>query len=342
MKKSLKHQSAAQKLSTVNIELTARQNIEANRWDQCVANAPNESPLAYCWVLDHLSPQWTGLIFNDYEGVMPLPTTQHLGLNIIQMPYEVLTLGIFTNSDNLRLLIPYVFDHPLMANYRFISYNGSPSTSKITPSADITIKQTYKLDLNKPYTELVSLFSESHRRNIRKFYKNDLAILTNQHPEAFTKLTTEVAQTRPELYITRDYQKRFDAMVKEALLREMGCEHSVEFDHRVIATAFFLTGTKKCIPFHLANAKGHSMKASFALIDHFIRTHAEEDIYIDFAGSVIPNVAEFNRRFGASPQNYPSLTINRLPLLLRIAKKMRLKHRAQRFLSKKTTPYNNK
>jgi hypothetical protein len=342
MKKNLLHQSAVQKLSTFNIELIARQNIEPTRWDQCVANAPNESPLAYSWVLDHLSPQWNGLIFNDYEGVMPLPSTHHIGLNIIQMPYEVLTLGIFTKSDNLRLLFPYIFDHPLMANYRFISYNGSPSSSKITASAGITIKQTYRLDLNKPYTELVSQFSESHRRNIRKFYKTNLEILNNQHPEAFTKLTTEVAQTRPELYITPAYQKGFDAMVKEALFRKMGCEYSVEFDHQIIATAFFLKGTKKCIPFHLANTKGHSMKASFALIDHFIRTHAEEDIYIDFAGSIIPNVAEFNRRFGAFPQNYPSVTINRLPLLLRLAKKMRLKHRAQRFLSKKTTPYNRK
>ncbi len=328
--------SSEEELSSFNIEIVPRGNIDTTLWDQCVALAPNESPLAYSWVLDCLSPGWEGLIINNYVGVMPLPVSGIGNMSLLQMPHEVLTLGIFSGSGSIRALFPGVLYHRALNKFRFISYNGSPTTSPIIVSPEVTIKQTYELSLNSPYERLKSGFSQSHQRCIRKFHAMNLEILTNQHPGGFTQLTSEISISRPGLYMPSGYRKRFDRLITESINEGRGVSYSVKHQESLVGSAFFLIGERRCIAYHLANTQGKQMKVSFALIDHFVKTHAEKDLTIDFTGSVIPNVATFNRRFGALPKNYPSVTINRLPLLWRMAKKMRIKHHVFRLLSKKT------
>jgi hypothetical protein len=59
----------------------------------------------------------------------------------------------------------------------------------------------------------------------------------------------------------------------------------------------------------------------FLLIDDFIRQNAESNLILDFEGSNIQGIARFYAGFGAEPQTYLSVRINRLPWLLRILKK---------------------
>ncbi len=328
-------QSAEEVLSFYNIGIIPRNNIDITSWDRCVARAPNESPLAYSWVLDSLSPGWEGLIINNYEGVMPLPVSGNKNMKLLQMPHEVLTLGIFSGSAKIRALFPAVLYHRALNKFRFISYNGSPADTSVIVSPEVTIKQTFELNLNHPYNRLKQNFSRSHRRNIRAFDESRLEISVNLHPEGFTGLMAEAGVKRPELYIPGDYLARFDTMIAAALNKGKGIAYSVKIADEMVAAAFFLIGEKRCIAYHVANTRGKQMNVSFGLIDYFIKTHAQKELTIDFAGSVIPNVATFNRRFGAVPKNYPSVTINRLPFLWRMAKKMRLKHHALRLLSKK-------
>jgi len=301
-----------------------RQSIDPDKWDACIRESINETPLAYSWVLDHLSPGWEAIIFGDYKGVMPLPVSSRLGIKILQMPPEVLTLGILSDNSEIIRQFPNILQHPEFSTFRLIAYNGTPFQNAFSDIPGTTIKQTQVLFLNKRYSELHRNFSRSHRRNIRAFHENGGVVEEDSAPTLFTDLLAEIGTKRTEIFMPPRYRKQFNMMARDATSRNQGTTLSVWRQGKPVAAAFFLFGQKRVIPYHIANTEGQHLKASFALIDHFIQKHAESGLKLDFAGSVLPHVAEFNRRFGAVPVPYPSVTINHLPLIVRKIKELKL------------------
>ncbi len=312
------------------VQLVKRASIDSERWDNCVRNALNETPLAYTWVLDQLSPAWEGLIIEDYDGVMPVPVSKSIGIRMIQMPYEVLTLGIFSTLAEIIHLFPAILQHPVFDRFKFISYSGSPSKIFTENISGSITKQTYILDLNKPYADLYNAYSRNHRRSIDAFYSHNHEITEDAEPGNFAKLIKEIGQTRPELFIPSGYLKLFDKMMTTAVQKSKSASYSVWHEGQLVGASFFLTGNKRIIPYHVANSKGRVFKTSFALIDQGIKNNSGKEMILDFAGSVLPNVATFNRRFGARTAPYQSVTINRLPLPLKLAKKSNLLYNLKR------------
>lgn len=313
------------------INLVPRHRVDAMKWDACIRHSKNESPLAYSWVLDLLSPGWEGLIIGDYAGVMPLPTSKRLGFRMLQMPPEVLTLGIFSNSPEIIQMFPFILYHPLFSKFRFISYNGSPFHGENPVLRGITTKYTFELYLNKSYSDLFQAYSRNHRRSIRAFFDRGFEIITDNNPGAFTSLVAELGKKRPELFMPAEYLSRFESMTAMALNKTPSTTSSVWFHGKLIGASFFLSGATRIIPFHAANEEGRVYKTSFALIDNFIKKNAGKEKILDFAGSVLPNVASFNRRFGAVATPYSSATINRLPLPVRMAKEANLLFRVKKY-----------
>jgi len=324
MKRSNNISATPGMINNLPLRIMPRHSIEVNRWDDCVGKSKNESPLAYCEILDILTPDWYGVIIGDYTGVMPLPVVRQLGFAMIQMPQEVISLGIFSPDPQIIDSFPVIFDQPVFAGFKFINYNGSPTYSEITTIPGCRIKQTFELYLNTGYEKIYQGYSRTHRRNIKAFHDSGLHIDSTPCPGVFTSLIAEIGKTRPELYMPPSYRKRFEDMTRYALENDMGETLSVRKNNQLIGGVFFLKGKQRVIPYHLATPEGRKFKTSFALIDHFIKTHSGQDIIIDFAGSVLPNVATFNRRFGARPVPYCSVTLNRLPWPLKMAKNKNL------------------
>ncbi len=297
-----------------------RNAIDTRKWDSCLNRSINETPVAYSRVLDQLSQGWEGIIIGDYEGIMPLPVTKRGGFKLIQMPQEVTTLGLFSENPGITGLFPEIFNHPCFSEFRFISYNGHPGTTENPEIPGTFNKKTYELNLNKPYEELYRAYSRSHRRSIKAFYESHLSINSEPFPAAYTTLLAEIGKKRPELMMPRNYRKKFATMTEEALKNTDSSTYSIRHNGRLIGASFFFKTKNRTIPYHMANEVGRKFKTSFALIDHFIKEHAETNTVLDFAGSVIPKVAEFNKRFGAEEVPYCTLYFNKLPLFLKTIK----------------------
>ena len=78
------------------IQLVHHANIDFEQWDMCISSAVNSEIYAYSWFLDCVSPQWSALILNDYEAVMPLPIKSKYGIRYIVQPPFCQKLGIFS------------------------------------------------------------------------------------------------------------------------------------------------------------------------------------------------------------------------------------------------------
>ncbi len=324
------------------LRLLARDQIDAPKWNVCVARSANETPLGYTQALDFIAPGWQGVIVDDYEGVMPLPVSKTMGTLLVQMPPEVQNLGLFSANQDIIALLGSIFQQPALKKFRFITYSATASTILKSASPYLNYRNTNELNLNEPFNTLYDRYSASHKKNLRRFSRQNLTIEKNQHPHAYASLKEAFARIRPEVFVPKAHFERFNKLVAATIKEGSGEIYTVSRDGQVLGAAFFITGKKRSVVFHSTNPEGKQLKTTFALINHFIQQHAQQDLILDFAGSDIESIAQFNLGFGAIAKKYPTLSINRLPPLFRIAKKMRIKHRAQRFFSKKTTPFNRK
>ena len=46
--------------------------IDKQRWDECIAQSPDGLIYCWSWYLDVVHPGWEALVEDDYENVMPL------------------------------------------------------------------------------------------------------------------------------------------------------------------------------------------------------------------------------------------------------------------------------
>lgn len=320
-----------------NIKHITRDLIDTRKWDTCISQSVNESPVAYSWVLDYLSPGWEGLIIGDYDGVMPLTVSKNTGPRMLQMPVDIQNFGIFSSQPAIVKLKSDIFKHPAFKKFHYINYNFMPEDERHTnEKPGCQTRNTFELNLNFDYHTLFNNYAKSHGKNIRRFSRNHLLIEKNKYPLAYKQLQQEKAKEKPVLFSPPRHNNNFNNMVKEALERGKGEMFSISLDQTIIGAAFYLIGVRRTVVFHINNAQGRRLKTTFGLIDHFIKTNAGKNIILDFAGSEIENIAGFNRGFGASQKYYENVEVNNLPVLLKFMKKFNIRYRLKRFISQKS------
>jgi hypothetical protein len=67
--------------------------------------------------------------------------------------------------------------------------------------------------------------------------------------------------------------------------------------------------------------EGRALFAGHSLYDNVIREFSQTGLILDFEGSELAGVQHFYKSFGAIPQPYTKIHLNRLPLLLKLFKR---------------------
>lgn len=316
-----------------NVRILNRKEISDQKWNLCVGSAFNETPLAYSWVLDIIAPGWHGVIVDDYLGVMPLTAVKRAGASVLQMPSEIQYLGLLSASADVVSLFPSILKQDYFTKYSFIAQSSVPNDQSIELPAFGKWRTTCELNLSSDYERLYSQYTPSHRKNIRRFERHNFFIEQNQKPEAYTSLKQEFAKIRPEVYVPSSHYQRFNDLIKTSIQNGSGTILTIDENDKTIGAVYFLCGKRRCILFHSADETGRQKKTTFGLIDKYIQLQAGKNLILDFAGSDIMSICEFNTGFGAQKKQYMSITIDNLPWPLRLAKKIRLKYRMNRLIS---------
>jgi hypothetical protein len=325
---------AANVLSGLSLKIFSRNEINISKWDDCIRTSLNETPMAYSWVLDFMAPNWNGLVIGNYEGVMPLNSTSYWGNKFIQMPYDIHNLDLFSPHPTLSEIKHQIFFHPVFSPYRFISYNFLSSynihTSKETKPF-LSFRNTYELPLNEEYSTIYNNYSKSHKKNIRRFLKNNFTIEKNGDPHSYKKLQQAKAKEKKMLFTPHSHNINFSEMVQTAIQKNKGELLSISENNELIGSCFFLFGEMRTLLFHISNITGRQKNTTFGLIDHFLKSHSGQANILDFAGSDIESIASFNSGFGARHCVYPVFYRNHLPWPVKIAKEAHIGEHIKRF-----------
>lgn len=302
-----------------HIKYLPYKEIDKPKWDACIDNAPNGLIYAYSFYLDAMAKHWDALVLNDYEAVMPLTWNKKYSFYYLYQPAFTASLGVFGKNITEMLVGDFIKAIPS----KFLLIEISLNTGNILGfPPPFTIRRTnYILSLNNSYDELHKAYRDNHKRNITKAFQLGCKVNKEIPVDEIIQLNREQLQhidgTKPEDYL------HFKTLYQILDNREQAKTYAiVDPKNKVLASAVFFFSHNRAYYIMVGNhPDGKTIGASHALIDAFIKDHANQNLILDFEGSDIRNLAFFYEGFGARFEIYPGLKINKLPWYVKLFKK---------------------
>lgn len=297
------------------LKLYNNHEIDYDRWDQVVRSATNSRVYAESWYLDMVAHNWKGLIYGDYEYVMPLHETKKWGIVFVCQPVYAQQQGIFPTATPA---ITAQFIELLKKKYRYFNISLNALNVSLVHLLETEVRKNYVLNLNSPLNEIRAKY-DSHTARYTKKSRRECTILEHVAPSDFMKLKLA------------NGQKSFKPIYRQALQLIMNKSRiagrstilgAYSQRNELIAAAFFLKAPNRYIYLNsISTDEGKKARAMFAIVDHFIEMNANSPFVLDFEGSNIEGIARFFAGFGAYPETYQNIKHNNLPWPLNLIKK---------------------
>lgn len=302
------------------IRYLQRSQIDTDKWDDCIRQAPNGWIYLRSFYLDALT-HWDALVSTDaggaYAYVMPLPVKKKLGLSYSPVTPMTGQLGIVgrepvpvsMTNDFLRQ-IPRRF---LLVDAILNEFNSPPSISGV----DTLARTNLVLPLRAEYRDLYNGYSADGKKNLRRTERAGLVPASDIPPATVVDMYRHAYGKRNRT-LTAPMYGRIEALCAACIDRGLGFTLGIrDAENNLQAAGFFGMDDKRI--YYLLGApgpEGRRYSAVHALIDQVIRKYAASGLSLDFEGSDIPSVAAFYRKFGPGERRYHQVRINRLPVWL--------------------------
>ena len=297
--------------------------IDKQKWDDCVARSYNTLVYAHSWYLDVVSPQWEALVDGDYQAVMPLTWRKRFGIGYLCQPYFVQKLGVFSPEEVTKpQLEAFVEKAKSLFSFAEINLNADNVLD------DMPQHRNYELSLDADYEQIVSHYHDNTRRNLSRAQKSNLVVQDLVDIDKVIALFDVDRRQKIQSFETKSYDILRVLAVK-ALDRGDGFIRGIcDGDGMLLAAAFFVSdGHKLTFLFSGNSAEGKQVQAMTFLIDSVVREYSGSGCILDFEGSDDEGLARFYAGFGSREIGYGSLRYNNMSwftnLILSIWKKWR-------------------
>lgn len=298
------------------INFLKHNEIDREKWDNCVKNSPRSKPYGYSWYLDIMSPGWEALIDDDYDAVFPLPVRKKLGFSYLSTPPFLQQLGAFSPDKPVVSVIneflEFMPDFYWLIDLRIgqtISHDGFR----------VALRSNYELALSKPYKKLKDSFSEECRRNIGKASKKKPELDTDLIPGELVELFIANSEKQIKGIKPVDFQHLRELM-EFCLRNRKGRLIGVRKGRNKLIYGIFLIEVKGSITMQLIadTPESREKRIGYYVVNELIKEAAGTRTILDFAGSPIPSVASFMESFGSVNNPYCRIYHNSLPWPLRL------------------------
>jgi hypothetical protein len=295
-----------------------REDINLQKWDECILRSKSSQIFGCSFYLDACCPDWSALILNDYEAVFPISIKEKYFIKHITQPYFVRHFGIYTDDLSLDVA-PWI--HVLTKLARYFNFNVFNNTTDFSSEFKSDEKKYQSLNLNHNYETLKKNYSDSHLRKIKKISPletsfveiSDYSIYINEFKTtvAEKKLNYSESHFTTLLQLMNALPKHCNVISRGLLLNGelVAGAYFVQYNNRIL----YLKGFRK---FNTENDGG-----MFLLFDSIIKENSNLPSTLDFGGSNNSNVRQFFKGFGAEDSVYLHLKKNELPSMIRWIKK---------------------
>ena len=266
--------------------------------------------------LDAMAGKWDALVLGDYNAVMPLPYRIKFGIKYIYPPAFTQQLGVtFRLIHDADLANKFLLNIP--SSFRYIEMNmNADNAIKMSQ----TERKNYLLDITANYEKLKTGYSRSAIRNINKAVSNCIQLKKNIPADEIIGIHRN--RYKDNIGVKKnDYDNLLSLCV---FFKQMGSLYTSGAYHegKLIAGSIFFV-FKNRITFIINGNTKESLNngATHLLMDDVIKQYCAQDYILDFEGSDYPAFARFYEQYGAQPEKYSFIKLNRLPWPLNLLKR---------------------
>ena len=287
----------------MNIAYLRRYQIDIEKWDSCIEQSDSRLVYAQSWYLDIVSPQWSGLVGDDYMAVMPLPTKKKYGIPYFYQPPFTQQLGLFDTSKvhNDSIIDEFIRKIPFRPYRLHINGCRRPQHNGIE-------QLNYTLYLGRKYDDISSRFDTNTLRNINKAHKSGVIV---ERYDSANIVKSDIADKFIEFYLStpKPYEVPdidvFTKLIREAYARGRMIFYFAHIDEVPIAALALLWSGKRMIYLcPISSEYGKQCSAMFRIVNQIIVDYQDTGTTLDFEGSRIEGIARFYRGFGAKLEPY--------------------------------------
>ena len=293
------------------IRFLKHSEIDKDRWNKAVSEAPNATIFVDFDFLCIGNPNWCALVEDDYQCVMPLPVKSKLSIHYIFTPFFYHRLGIFSkepiSAEKVKAFIDAIPRKYRQIDLALNEYN--PATLVERKAINMIY---HEVNLSPSYEEIYQQYSKNNTKNIKVARKKNLQYIEDISFKEIIKLfRLNRGKDRSVKFKKRDYYNLM-RMAHVARTRRQVDAVGVVFDQKLIAGALFLKDKKRTWFWFSGRDNTHTdKKTMYFLIDEYIQRHANQPRILEFSGSLNQNIAMFYKGFGGVPHNYTMLHFTR-------------------------------
>jgi len=292
--------------------------IDRERWDNCLTEIAGVKPYPWSWYLDIMAPGWEALIDDDYATLFPLPGFRKFGFNYISTPVFLQQLGVFTpDSDAAGKAEEFISFIP--GSYRLVDLNIGQEVK--SEKYQVTPRSNFELKLDASYENVWFSYMSDCRRNINIAHRYPQEIVDDASPHEVISLFRNTIGKRAGVIRDSSYRK-LHSLMDYCLSTGKGKLLGVRSPKGKLLWGIFTIDTADRITllFTAGSRKSRELRTAYHVIDHIIKLNAGTGRTIDFAGSSVPSIAIFMKSFGGTKTTYYRLYSNMLPWPARLFK----------------------
>lgn len=279
----------------MNIRFVKHRDIDKNKWDSCVITSNFPTIFAKFDFLKIANSDFSALILNDYEAVMPLPVRKKFGIPYIFTPHFVVRLGIFSTvpqtdsitNQFLKAIPFYFFRADLLFHNKIENRFATPIIS-------------HQLSLSKDFQSIFENYSDNCKRNLKHTQKQNLKFALDGNVEEIINLfKNNRGKKESVVYKEKDYENLKE--LATLAIRNQKLEICSVYNgvNELIAGALFILDEERIwFWFSGRDERFSEQKPMFFLLDEYIKLKMGSPFILDFNGSMNPNLARFYSGFG--------------------------------------------
>lgn len=293
------------------IRYVKRQAIDTARWDDCIDKATNGLIYGYSVYLDQLAKNWDGLVWGNYEQVMPLTWNKKYSFYYLYQPAFTASLGIFGNQLTSEIVKNFIRSIP--SKFRLVEIDLNQGNYFGTLNEYQIQRTNYILNLQPEYDLIRTGFRQNITRNSQKAAQLGCRYEKNIPVDAIITLSGQLLQKIGTI-TPEDYERFRNLYLGLSTSGKAETRGVLTSDGKLVASAVFFYSHGRAYYILVGNhPNGKTMGASHFLIDRYIEEKAGQPLLLDFEGSDISNLAFFYSSFGAKKELYPAIRRNSLP-----------------------------
>lgn len=276
--------------------------IDHVMWDRCIARSHNGNAFGYSWFLDSVCNEWDALVMGNYNAVFPLPVKRNPLFHNISIPPFLIKTNIYQSKEfNNEITAEFLKRIPFF--YRNISLRTS-NASFVSSDFKISEINSFKLDLISSYNKIKDAYSSELRDQLKLCNESKTSFNTGILPNGLVLLASVTKDLNKK---QADNLRRLSAV---SLRRKLGEIYGAfNTKNRLFASALFISSHYKTyIVYSVQTKEAKRKNALIGLIDHYIKTHSEKALTLDFSGIHLKD-SNFIKGFGAS--EYPLYSLKK-------------------------------